>query len=62
MDKIRNEQHLLELFYQADRICINERSGEIVVDTKKLNDLVIEYAERRNLDDSFVDTEAGIQF
>ena len=59
MEKIRDEQHLLELFYRADLTAIWERSGEIEKDTKKLKERILEYVERNNyhLDTTFLDKD-----
>lgn len=54
MDEIRNEQHLLRLYYDAEQRGIWESSTSIEADCEKLDDQVRAYAKKRNLDDSFV--------
>jgi hypothetical protein len=59
MDKIKDEQDLLERYYQAELSCIWENSTSIEADSQELRDTVSEYARREGLDDKFAkDTDS----
>jgi hypothetical protein len=57
MGKIKDEQDLLERYYSAERNLIWEYSAQISADLKALNEQVMDYVARGNLNGKFIEEE-----